>query len=358
MLTFFTSFLFPAWIFIGLAKAEFYSEADFNRVKKIDTHTHHNSDDPALVEAAKAANFFLLTVNVDAPSYPNLSEQTRFALIQKRANPTHIDLLSTISLADWAKEEWVEQEIRRVAETLEQGALGIKIWKNIGMTYRDDQGNFIMADHPRLEPIFQFLEEQDKTLMAHLGEPKNCWLPLEEMTVNNDRTYFKEHPEYHMYLQQEFPSYDEQIEARDRLLEKFPNLRVVGAHLGSLEWSVDELAKRLDRFPNFAVDLAARMGHLQVQSQTDYKKVRDFVINYQDRLIYGTDLGISESSNPESVKSNALAVWKRDWKYLVTNQDLETPEVNGPFKGLQLPKEVVDKIYFHNAVRWFKPTIN
>lgn len=331
----------------------YYSLHDFATVKKIDTHTHHNAEHTALTDAAKTGGFYLLTVNVDVPSYPTLDEQVRLALYQKEKNPYDIDFLSTISLARWSDEDWVEQEIERIQKTFEQGALGIKIWKNIGMTYRDENGEFIMADHPRLEPIFRFVQEQGKTLMAHLGEPRNCWLALEEMTVNNDRTYFKNHPEYHMYLHPEYPSYEEQVEARDNLLSRFPDLRFVGAHLGSVEWSVDELARRLDRFPNMAVDLAARMGHLQVQSQQDRKKVRDFLIRYQDRIIYGTDLAISGDSDPEKVKVNAIAAWQRDWKYLVSEEWMEVGEVDGTFQGLHLPRAVVDKIYYHNAVKWF-----
>ncbi len=331
----------------------YYGLEDFGRVKKIDTHTHHNSESTALAEAGKENNFFLLTVNVDVPSYPPLEEQNRLSLLQKRTNPDHIDFLSTISLSNWRDADWADQEIRRIAATFKQGALGIKIWKNIGMTYRDEKGDFIMADHPRLEPIFRFIESQGKTLMAHLGEPKNCWLPLEEMTVNNDRTYFKEHPEYHMYLHPEYPSYEEQIAARDNILAKFPKIRFVGAHLGSLEWDVNELAKRLDKFPNLAVDMAARIGHLQFQSQKDRDKIRKFMIKYQDRLIYGTDLGISGTSDPTQVKMNAKATWMRDWEYFVTDESMEVAEVNGSFQGLRLPKEVVDKIYFHNAVKWF-----
>ena len=97
-----------------------------------------------------------------------------------------------------------------------------------------------------------------------------------------------------MYRHPEFPSYEDQIVARDRMLEKHADLQFVGAHLGSLEWSVDELAKRLDRFPNMAVDMAARIPHLQVQSVKNWQKVHDFMIKYQDRLIYATDHGVKQ----------------------------------------------------------------
>ena len=98
-----------------------------------------------------------------------------------------------------------------------------------------------------------------------------------------------------MFLHPEYPSYEDQINARDHLLELHPDLIFIGCHLGSLEWNVDELAKRLDKFPNMAVDMAARICHLQYQSQRTAIKVRDFCIKYQDRLLYGTDLSDTDN---------------------------------------------------------------
>ena len=72
--------------------------------------------------------------------------------------------------------------------------------------------------------------------------------------------------------------------ARDRMLEKNPELIFVGCHLSSLEWSVEELALFLDRFPNASVDMAARMGQLFYQTHENREKVRDFFIEYQDRI--------------------------------------------------------------------------
>jgi hypothetical protein len=235
-----------------------------------------------------------------------------------------------------------------------KGALGVKIWKNIGMTYKDSENHFIMIDDPKFDKVIEFVIQQDKTVMGHLGEPKNCWLPLEEMTVNNDKEYFKKHPEYHMYLHPEYPSYEEQINARDRFIECHPDMRFVGAHLGSLEWSVDELALRLDKFPNMAVDMADRICHLQFQSKINREKVRDFIIKYQDRLLYGTDFIVDSTTVGDNAKSHWHNTWLNDWKYFVTNDTMSVPQVDGEFTGLQLPGEVVHKIYHANAVRWFK----
>lgn len=341
-------------LFWSCDRDSYYTADDFYSVRKVDTHTHPNTDHTALVEQAKKDNFTILAVNVDAPHYPSLDEQVRIALHQKKAGPQNVDFLTTFSLENWSSPDWAQQTIARLDDGFKKGALGIKIWKNIGMVYKDSTGGFIMIDDPRFDPVIDFIKQQDKTIMGHLGEPKNCWLPIDSMTVNGDRNYYKNNPQYHMYLHPENPSYEEQISARDRFLDKHPDVRFVGAHLGSLEWSVDELGKRLDRFPNLAVDMAARISHLQYQAQQDREKVRNFLIRYKDRLIYATDAGMSEASDPEKTRQALHDRWMADWKFFVTDERLTSPQVNGEFSGLKLPKEVIDHIFYKNAVRWFK----
>jgi hypothetical protein len=332
---------------------EYYTVDDFASVKKIDTHTHLNANNAAISEQAKADNFTLLAVNVDVPDYPTLQEQRSFAHEQMKAVPNTVSFLTAFTLQGWDS-AWTKRTIPWLKEGFDQGALGIKIWKNVGMTYKDSTGRFIMVDDPKFDSVVQYIIDQDKTIMGHLGEPKNCWLPIDQMTVNNDRHYFKEHPEYHMFLHPEYPSYEDQINARDHFIEKHPDMRFVGAHLGSLEWSVDELAKRLDKFPNMAVDMAERISHLQHQSLSDYDKVRNFLVKYQDRLIYATDSEIRDSYDVEAVRKHVHETWQHDWEYFVTDHQMTSPEVNGEFKGMHLPRMVVNKIFHDNAVRWFK----
>jgi hypothetical protein len=334
--------------------SDYYNFDDFTRVQKIDTHCHLNASSPALAEQAKQDNFKLLTVNVDVNDYPSVVDQEKFALHQIQQSPDQVQYLTAFTLENWDSAGWADEVIARLKNSFAKGALGIKLWKNIGMVYKDSNNKFIMVDDPKFDPVIDYIISQDKTVMAHLGEPKNCWLPLEEMTVNNDRNYFKNHPEYHMYLHPEYPSYEDQINARDHFVEKHPDMRFVGAHLGSLEWDVNELAKRLDKFPNMAVDMAARIPHLQHQTREDREKVREFFIKYSDRLIYATDSGISEGSNPENEKRDLHNVWINDWKYFVTDSVMTSPHVNGDFQGLKLPKRVIEKIYRENAIRWFK----
>jgi hypothetical protein len=329
-----------------------YAEKDFRSLKKIDAHIHIRTATDAISQQASADHFQMVNVSV-AHSDSSLRAQEKFTLYQMTAHPKQIRYITAFSMENWDSANWANQTIKQLKEAFANGALGIKIWKNIGMVEKDAAGNFIMIDNPRFDPVIQFVIDQNKTVLGHLGEPRNCWLPLEQMTVNNDRNYFKNHPEYHMFLHPDYPSYEEQINARDRFLTRHPGMRFVGAHLASLEYDVDSLAKRLDRFPNMAVDMAERICHLQYQTKTNREKVRNFIINYQDRLIYGSDLGMRETNSPEESKARLHRRWVEDWKYFATDKSMTVDEVEGEFKGLKLPKVVIDKIYYTNALKWF-----
>jgi predicted TIM-barrel fold metal-dependent hydrolase len=330
-----------------------YTLADFAAVEKIDTHVHINTTDASLVQQAAADNFRLLTINVEAPGYPAVAEQQELARGHVQASPERIAYATTFTVQNWNQRDWQQQTIAYLKDSFTKGAIAVKIWKNIGMELKDSLGNYVMIDNPRIDPIFRFLAASKVPVIGHLGEPKNCWMPLAEMTVKNNRDYYRQHPQYHMYLHPEAPSYEQHIEARDKVLARHPDLAFTGAHLGSLEWSVDALAERLDRFPNLNVDMAARMAHFQDQAKTDWQKVYDFFIKYQDRLVYATDLAVFAGQDPAAVKQRAHDTWMRDWKFLVTDEVMEVPAVEGSFKALHLPRGVVNKIYAKNALKSF-----
>lgn len=331
---------------------------DFRSLPKIDAHVHVHAAQTLHLEQAAEDNFRLVTINTDVPFFPPVAEQERLALLHEQRFPGRIAHLATFGVEDWEKPGWTEKTIGQLEKSLAQGAIGVKTWKNLGMALRDRDDNFVMLDHPQLAPVFRFLAERGVPVLSHAGEPRNCWLPLEQMTVSGDRNYFREHPEYHMHLHPEYPSYEEQIRVRDRVLEQHPDLKLIGAHLASLEWSVDELARRLDQYPNLAVDMAERIYHFQHQAVTEWQKVRDFFLRYQDRILYATDVITDDEKDPESWKQHIHDLWIEDWQFLTTDLLMTNEAVTGVFRGLNLPQEVIEKVYRQNALRWYPGLFN
>ena len=330
-----------------------FTNDDFATIEKVDIHFHLHSANTDFVAMARRDRFCFLNIATQSDVAEVMKRKHETIFLQYRANPDRVAPVSSFSMDGWDEPDWQERTIRFLDDTFQKGAVGVKVWKNIGMVVRDKQGKLVMIDDPKLDPIIDHIESREIVLMAHLGEPKNCWLPLGEMTVNNDRKYFEKNPQYHMYLHPEMPSYQDQINARDRMLERHPKLRFLGAHLASLEWSVDELARFLDRFPNAVVGLAARLGQLQYQSQQDRNKVISFLVEYQDRVLYGTDTGVGAEADVPQKYEQTKARWLRDWRYFNTKEWVTVPELDEPVQGLSLPKTVVEKLYRINAQKLF-----
>ncbi len=353
-----------AWM-VAAPAATPYSDADFERVRKFDAHVHANTDSSDFLVVARKDNFEMLSINVDYPDFPSLAEQARIAHALEAADPSRFHFATTFSMRGFGTTAWTRDTEEAIDAELARGALAVKIWKNVGMVEKDARGRLIMIDDPGFDGVMAHLEARGVPLIAHQGEPKNCWLPLDEMTTENDRSYFREHPEYHMYLHPEQPRYEDLMAARDRFVARHPQLSFVGAHMASLEWSVAKLAQFLDAYPNATVDLAARMTQVQYQSKADRGQVRRFFIRYQDRLLYGTDLTENpvtpgdRAQNPPIVPGEfpreADAFWRSDWRYLATAGSQHIDAINADVSGLALPRRVIDKIYWRNAERVFRP---
>lgn len=341
-----------------------YTAADFVRIHKFDAHVHVNTADGVFLKIAAKDGFEVLSINVDYPDFPPLAQQADIAHQLLAADPRHFHFATTFSMQGFGGTNWTADTIRHIDTEVGRGALAVKVWKNIGMVEKDASGHLIMLDDHGFDGVMRHLEERKIPLIAHQAEPKNCWLPLDQMTTENDRSYFREHPEYYMYLHPEMPSYETLMAARDRFVARHPALSFVGAHMASIEWSVDELAKFLDAYPNATIDLAARMTQVQYQSQRDYAKVRGFFLRYQDRILYGSDLteeppGANErAQNPPTSTlqfvKEADEFWRSDWIYLATQKSQRIDAIGADVKGLALPKAVIDKIYYENARRVFK----
>ena len=311
---------------------------------------HLNTRRICLQELASDTNFELVSINTEAEEFPDISEQQQIIVTcrQKIPNLYH---LTTFSTANLDSDNWSDQAINHVETGLEKGAVGVKIWKNVGMGLRDSEGHFVMVDDEVFTPLFDYLEKQNIPLLGHLGEPRNCWLPIEEMTVTSDKQYFAAHPQFHMYRHEEYPSYEQQLAARDAMLAKHPNLRFIGAHLASIEWSVDKLAAWLDRFPNAVVDLAERVCHLQHQAVDEHKKVKEFVTAYQDRILYGSDQIDDGSKKPEAIKKELLTKWENEYNFFAHNTQQNAWNVEETFYGLALDEEILKKLFCTNARR-------
>lgn len=325
----------------------------YQQIDKIDAHIHQNLNRPDILDEAVKEGFQLVTINTDIPEFDSTEKQREVALECGKRYPGVLNFMTTFPSKGLGASEWQENALEQIKIGWKKGAVAVKIWKNFGLEIKDQDGNHVMADNPILDPIYTYLEKQNIPLAAHLGEPKNCWLPIEEMTVSSDKDYFSKNPIYHMYLHKEFPSYEEQLKARDRVLNKHPDLCFIGLHLASLEWSVEKLAHWFDNYPNAGVDLAERVCHLQFQSINNHQKVKTFMEQYQDRIIYGSDQIDDGSLDTDEIQKMIRSKWRNEFRFFAEN-DIQTAwNVEKPFKGLGLDKKILEKVFKNNALHYY-----
>jgi predicted TIM-barrel fold metal-dependent hydrolase len=212
------------------------------------------------------------------------------------------------------------------------------------MAIKSKAGTYLLPDDTSLLPIYEAIQRADRTLVAHLAEPNGAWLPLD--ANNPELSYFSANPQWHMLGRTGTPSKEAILTARDRVLARYPKLRVVGCHLGSDEDNLKQLARRLDAHPNFAVDTAARVRYF---ASGDREQVREFLNRYQDRILYATDFSLRDG-DPAAAARSLEAVHDRDWKFFSGSGKMDY--AGRPTQGLELSGGILRKIFRDNALRW------
>jgi predicted TIM-barrel fold metal-dependent hydrolase len=279
------------------------------------------------------------------PYRKQLQPQIDDALKLMRSSQGHVAFCTTFDPYKFDSPSFTADSIKQIDRDFGDGAIAVKIWKNVGMEIKDSKGNYVFSDNPKFEPIYKDIEQHGKTLMSHQAEPNVAWGPADPSDPS--WSYYQENPQWLVGGKPGFPSKESILAARDRVLEQNPKLRVVGVHLGSMEKSLDNIAKRLDKYPNFAIDTAARMEYLMLMP---HDQVRNFLIKYQDRVLYGTDLDLLADANVSEALNDWQSTYARDWKFLATDKTivLHGKEVH----GLNLPEDVLKKVYRDNAKHW------
>jgi len=318
----------------------------------IDAHIHYGDDAPELLALLEELDIALLNICfVNNPAI-NWRPQADNYLSLHRRYPQRFAWCTSFDLPRFDDVGYADRVIEGLSRDFSNGAVACKVWKNVGMEVRKPDGSFLMIDDPVFTPIFNFVQAQGRTLLLHMAEPLACWLPLDEKSPHYG--YYSRNPQWHMVNRPDYPSHAHLIAARDRLVAAHPGLRIVGAHLASLEHDVREVAVRLDRYPNLAVDISARLGDLASQ---DSATVREFFIAYQDRILFGTDvvMRIPPSAMPNAERQAAIAnladTYRMHFAYLETAAALEVSQFQTT--GLDLPDEVLRKVYKSNAERWY-----
>jgi predicted TIM-barrel fold metal-dependent hydrolase len=241
----------------------------------------------------------------------------------------------------------------QLTEAHRLGAIGLKITKGLGLGYPAADGIHLLAvDDPGLDPMFERAGELGMPVAIHCGDPKAFWKPA---APDNERwDELQAHPEWSFYGSG-VPSWQELYDALERRVARHPKTTFIAVHFGDDPEDPDNVARMLDRYPNFFLDTAARVPE---------DKMRRFFIKYQDRILFGTDTGIGADQDQMMYGSNGadpptradeVRFFTETWRYFQTlDRQIDSPTpIQGRWKidGIGLPEAVLRKVYFDNAVR-------
>ena len=255
--------------------------------------------------------------------------------------PGRIGLFVNVDFDNADVEAHVEAQVNVIRDAVAKGAIGLKVYKRLGLTNKDSRGNRVAVDDERLGPIWRVCGELGIPVLIHSADPFQFWLPKDGQ---NERWFeLKEKPNRYYGDSDFIPPFEDIIKEQHRVFKRHGNTTFINAHLGWMGNDLSRLGKHLDEFPNVVTEFGAVIAELGRQPKT----ARNFFINYQDRIMFGKD-----SYNKEEFYTY-FRVLESDDEYF---SYFRKRHAFWKMYGLNLPDEVLKKVYYKNALRIF-PTI-
>lgn len=244
------------------------------------------------------------------------------------------------------------------------GGKGLKIPKLLGLGLTDAQGKLAPVDDPRLDVLFDTAGKLGLPVLLHSGDPKAFFEPP---TPDNERyEELRVHPGWSFYGTgpdgKPWPSWNELLDQHERRVAKHPGTVFVGAHFGNAAEDPDRVARMLKRYSNYVIDTAARVPEF---GRHDPARMRAFFIEHQDRILFGSDLGVGPSGltlgsggDKPGTRAESRDFFSRQFLYFESagrRMPSPTPiQGNWTIDGIDLPRAVLKKLYAENAARIFK----
>ena len=244
------------------------------------------------------------------------------------------------------RKDGVAGQVAWLRKAAQMGARGMKENKSFGLGQRDAEGRLITVDDPRLDPYWELAGQLGWPVLVHTGEPGAFWLPVDG---HNERFgELLDNPDWSLYGR-DVPSLKELMEQRERLLARHPGTNFIGAHLGMNPDDLQYAAYLLDKYPNYYVDMSSVVSEL---GRHPYS-TRSFFIKYQDRIVFGTDGGYgldpATGWTPERMFRSYFEFLETENEYIEYPQQSITKQGSWRVYGINLPPEVLEKIYVLNA---------
>ncbi|MCY7422433.1 MAG: amidohydrolase family protein [Chitinophagaceae bacterium] len=301
----------------------------------IDVHNHqYNMNNQNLQELVTPMDKMNMAVMVNLSGVGGDKLKQSVKNIQSNF-PKRFIVFTNIDFAGIGETNWTNEAVAKLEADVKNGANGLKIYKSLGFSVKDNSGKRVTVDDPRLDAIWSKCGELGIPVLIHTADPKPFWDPLDE---NNERWLeLKTHAGRKRSDTDPAP-FETLIEEQHRIFKKHSKTTFIAAHFGWYANNLAHLDTLLTALPNVVVEFGAVIAELGRQPHM----AKQFFTKYQDRIMFGKDSWVPE-------------------EYHTYFRVLETEDEYFPYHkkyhafwkmyGMGLPDNILKKVYYQNALR-------
>ena len=268
-----------------------------------------------------------------------------------RAHPGRFYTFTEPSYSRFKEPDYPKLQAAAIEQAHRDGARGLKILKTLGLYLRENitTGTLVKIDDPRFDPMWDACGQLNMPVAIHVSDPVAFFTPTDRFNERYEE--LNNHPDWSFYGS-DFPSNEELLAARNRVIARHPKTQFVVLHVGNFAEDLQNVSENLDRLPNMFVDIAARIGELGRQPRTS----RKFFEKYQDRILFATDATPHGDEYPQQVFNDKL--YEIYFRFLETEDEYFDyapakipPQGRWRIYGINLPDPILSKVYRDNAAR-------
>lgn len=253
----------------------------------------------------------------------------------KQADPNRLIVFANLTFSGIGETGWGQKAAKQLEEDVRSGAQGLKIFKNLGFSVKDNAGNIVRVDDPALDPVWEKCAELNIPVLIHSADPKQFW---EEANEQNERWLELLTQPGRKRSKSDGFSWEELIQQQHNLIKKHPSTKFIIAHFGWYANNLDHLGTLLDTYPNMNIEFGAIIAELGRQP----RRAKTFFEKYQDRILFGKDSWVP------SEYSTYFRVLETEDEYFPYHKKYHA---YWKMYGMGLSDEVLKKIYYKNAIR-------
>ncbi len=249
--------------------------------------------------------------------------------------PNRFVVFANVDFDGVGSEDWAENAVKQLEIDVARGAKGLKIYKSLGLRNKDVDGKRLAIDDERLDPIWAKCGELNIPVLIHAADPKSFWDPMD---AKNERWLeLKTRPNRKRSATNPAP-WEQIIAEQHHVFKKHPNTKFINAHMGWFANDLGKLGDLLEEMPNMYVGIGAIIAELGRQPRNAHA----FFVKYQDRILFGKD-----SWQPKEFPTYFRVLESSD-EYFPYYKKYHA---FWAMYGLHLPDEVLQKVYYKNALK-------